>query len=309
MKRIRREFYFTKKERKSLLILSFIIVILLIGLLLIYKFDKPKVYTFTELGLENIVEKKDPLQTNKKVSKTKVAKKQRYKFDPNTITEDSLKALGIKQYAINNLLKYRSKGGMIKDVEHFYKIYGMENYKGEFDEYMLFKASATLPLKNHNPDIQYTKENNKNTNELIVDKKPISIVSLKRVDINRSDSFELQSLKGIGSVMAKRMIKYRDALGGFYDVSQLEEVYGLSTQTYMDINHLIEVDNAAIKKININDVDEAELEKHPYITKKQASIIIKYRNNHGKYQNFEDFSKVKIFSNEELIKLRNYISY
>lgn len=309
MKRIRREFYFTKKERKSLLVLSFIIIILLIGLILISKFDKPRVYTFKELDIEKLVELKDTIHSKKIVDKNKISKKVRSKFDPNTITEDSLRDLGINQYAIKNLLKYRSKGGKIKDIGHFYKIYGMENYKGEFDDLLIFKESALSPTSIEYSDINNPKGSNKKEYVQKFENKPISIVSLKSVDINRADSFELQTLNGIGSVIAKRIIKYRDALGGFYDLLQLEEVYGMNSQTFMEINHLIKIDDSIIKKININHVDEFILEKHPYITKKQASIIIKYRNNHGNFYNFEDFSKVKIFSNEELKKLRNYLSF
>lgn len=309
MKRIQREFYFTKKERKSLMVLSLIIILLLIGLILIYKFDKPKVYTFKELNVEKFEEVKDTLHSNKKGYFNKTSKKQRFKFDPNTVTEDSLKALGINRFAINNLLKYRSKGWKIKDIEHFYKIYGMDNYKGELDEYLIFKEAEVVSAKNENSNINSPTGNNKKEYIQNFENKPISIVSLKSVDINRADSFELQSLKGIGSVIAKRIIKYRDALGGFYDLLQLEEVYGMNSQTFMEINHLIKIDDSIINKIDINKVDDVTLERHPYISKKQASIIVKYRNNHGGFKSLEDFAKVKIFSTSELEKISHYIKY
>ncbi len=180
---------------------------------------------------------------------------------------------------------------------------------GESNDPLIFKEAEVVSAKNENSNINSPTGSNKKEYVQNFENKPISIVSLKSVDINRADSFELQSLKGIGSVIAKRIIKYRDALGGFYDLLQLEEVYGMNSQTFMEINHLIKIDDSIINKIDINAVDDVTLERHPYITKKQASIIVKYRNNHGGFKCLEDFAKVKIFSTSELEKIRHYIKF
>ena len=282
----------------------------MLGLVIVYKFDQPEKFTFTDLNIENVESEIDTINQKQISKERKEFRKQRFEFDPNTIGSDSLKLLGISQYAISNLLKYRAKGGKIKNVEQFNKIYGMEKHKGEFNDLLIFNESINDNLNNKEQK-EYKNYNTEKQQvyDQIVSNKPIPIVRLKNVDINRADSFELQGLKGIGSVLAKRIIKYRDGLGGFYDVTQLEEVYGMTPQTFMDINHLIKIDVAAIKKINVNTADEFELDKHPYLTKKQSSIIIKYRNNHGNYNNFEDFTKVKIFTPEELEKLKYYLSY
>ena len=146
------------------MVLSVIIILLLIGLILIYKFDKPKVYTFEELNVEKFEEVKDTLHSNKKGYFNKTSKKQRFKFDPNTVTEDSLKALGVNRFAINNLLKYRSKGWKIKDIEHFYKIYGMDNYNGELDEYLIFKEAVNNAVKYSDTEkIEITSSNQNKT--------------------------------------------------------------------------------------------------------------------------------------------------
>jgi competence ComEA-like helix-hairpin-helix protein len=116
-------------------------------------------------------------------------------------------------------------------------------------------------------------------------------------------------LNGIGNVLARRIIKYRDALGGFYDIEQIQEVYGLNYETFSKINHQIKITPNEIKKINVNIATVESLAKHPYISNKNASVVIKYRNNHGPYKNFEDFKKVKVFSEEEFEKLRPYLDY
>ena len=49
------------------------------------------------------------------------------------------------------------------------------------------------------------------------------------VELNTADTTILKKVPGIGSTFARRIIKYRELLGGFYDVSQLAEVYDIRT--------------------------------------------------------------------------------
>ena len=59
-------------------------------------------------------------------SKT-VFKKQRFPFDPNTVSFDSILLLGFSKFAAKNLVNFRSKGGKIKDLQklpNYIKKYG-----------------------------------------------------------------------------------------------------------------------------------------------------------------------------------------
>src|SRR5690606_1541748 len=47
-------------------------------------------------------------------------------------------------------------------------------------------------------------------------------------DINTVDSLQLSMLKGIGTVLSARIVKYRDHLGGFHSKDQLSEVFNIS---------------------------------------------------------------------------------
>ena len=44
------------------------------------------------------------------------------------------------------------------------------------------------------------------------------------VDLNKADTSILKRIPGIGSTLARMIVVYRQRLGGFYDVSQLQEV-------------------------------------------------------------------------------------
>ncbi|MBR2261187.1 MAG: helix-hairpin-helix domain-containing protein [Paludibacteraceae bacterium] len=56
-----------------------------------------------------------------------------------------------------------------------------------------------------------------------------------RVELNSADTTELKRLRGIGSVLSARIVKYRNKLGGFSSVEDLKNVYGLSDETYQSI--------------------------------------------------------------------------
>ncbi len=56
-----------------------------------------------------------------------------------------------------------------------------------------------------------------------------------RIEINRADTTEWKRLRGIGTVLSARIVKYRTKIGGFKSVEQLQKIYGLSEETYQSI--------------------------------------------------------------------------
>ena len=61
------------------------------------------------------------------------------------------------------------------------------------------------------------------------------------VDINTADQAELESLPGIGPVLAQRIIKYRTKYGLFNSIEDINVIYGLLPETYELIKNLITV--------------------------------------------------------------------
>lgn len=51
------------------------------------------------------------------------------------------------------------------------------------------------------------------------------------VDINTADAARLQTIKGVGPVMAQRIIDYRNSNGRFTSVDQLQQVSGIGSKT------------------------------------------------------------------------------
>ncbi len=319
--------YFTKNERRSLLLLAGLVLGSVMLIYLIYYYDKPELYKMDDLLPKEILDTiaaNEFIETNHHYVKfvpKKIDQKKLRKFDPNTVSIDSLREMGIDKFASSNLEKYRKKG-KIKSKTQFFKIFGMKKYEHFLDSLIQLNSTGSTQ-KNFKPfnDLKaneyktprqsYTSKDSTAKLKLPVKSysSNIPIVKIKVVELNAADSFELESIKGIGAYLSARIVKYRNRLGGFYAVEQLEEVYGLRPESYMNINHLVKADADLIKKIKINNVDEISLAAHPYIGRKTAAILMRYKKQHGDFKSLDDLTKVKIFDEEDIEKLKWYISF
>lgn len=63
------------------------------------------------------------------------------------------------------------------------------------------------------------------------------------IDLNDATAEDLESLPGIGPVLAGRILEYRDANGGFKSVDELKNVSGIGDKIFASIENLVEVVN------------------------------------------------------------------
>lgn len=101
--------------------------------------------------------------------------------------------------------------------------------------------------------------------------------TLTRVEINTSDSAILVDSANIRTYLAKNIIKYRSLLGGYYNISQLKEVYGVKEKSYTYLKKVCFVDSSKINKININTITFKKLLSHPYFDYDTVKKIINQR--------------------------------
>lgn len=62
-----------------------------------------------------------------------------------------------------------------------------------------------------------------------------------KVRINTATSEELQTLPGIGAVIAERIIRYREQHGPFASIEDIRQVSGIGEKTYQEIKDLITI--------------------------------------------------------------------
>ncbi len=155
---------------------------------------------------------------------------------------------------------------------------------------------------------QVTSLKNNTTNEKKADSYSYKTDEAFTIEINSADSNSFGRINGIKRYIAARIIKFRRALGGFYSVSQLKEVYGLNPEIIDSNMQHFTVDESKVKTININNADINELKHHPYIGYSLAKVIVAYREQHGNFTSKADLKKIVIITDEEYEKLAPYIT-
>lgn len=285
-------FTFSRNERKGITILLVIIFILAIANKMIFFFETPgriDPVLFDsarhELGLLNDSVNRQLIDSvdNSKVLPESLPITELFQFDPNKATDDEFLKLGLLVKQIQTIRNYQQKGGSFKNREGFFRMWGLsDNQKKRLADYIRIEPLEPVYAleKATVPDFE--------------------------IELNSADSILLKALPGIGDKLSKRIVKYRDLLGGFYSLSQLKEVYGLSEQTIGLIGDQITLDAKKIRKIDLNFADLYELSKHPYLQKNLAKRIVEFRTKHGKIQDLTVLRDSMILNIDEYNRIKPY---
>lgn len=97
-----------------------------------------------------------------------------------------------------------------------------------------------------------------------------------RVDINQASMKRLMEVNGIGPVLSKRIVKYRNLIGGFHSVNQLEEVYGIDQEVLDGFRKQLWFNKNTLNRINIFTASVDSLSSHFYISERTARTIKDY---------------------------------
>jgi len=128
------------------------------------------------------------------------------------------------------------------------------------------------------------------------------------IDINTADSAAWVALSGIGPGFAKRIMTYREKLGGFYQVDQLKEVYGLDSLWVKENKALLKVGVGVYRFLAINQVEWKDF-KHPYLPYGQSKVVLAYRKQHGLLKDFEALEKIQLLDLVAWKRLKPYLSF
>ena len=125
------------------------------------------------------------------------------------------------------------------------------------------------------------------------------------VEVNSADTTELKKIPGIGSGIAGGIVRYRERLGGFYALSQLEEVKHVTPE----LLKWFKLDNDSIRKLEINKASLAKLRAHPYLTFYQAKVIVEHRRKKGQIKSLSQLALYEEFTEKDLERLSAYVSF
>ena len=314
-------FAFNQSETKGFLFLIFLIFVLIVSVF-IFDFlpDKQQVTrTIDPKKVEEMMAKISVKEANKK---SKYYDKYENKFekydnenhvvrtiklspfDPNQVSQAQLEELGIAPWMAKRIINYRTKGGQFRKKEDLQRIYDFPA-----DLYTKLEPYITLPEKDGKPFVAFTKpEENLEVKIATVTAPTKESFKLTTFDLNHADTNDLKRLKGIGSKLSARIIKYRDNLGGFYTENQVREVFGLDSIVVEEILKYATIKDPSLKKIKINEVSTEEF-KHYYIRPYIAKSIIAYRQQHGNFTSKKDFEPIKLLDAKTLDKIFPYFEF
>lgn len=129
------------------------------------------------------------------------------------------------------------------------------------------------------------------------------------IQINSASAEEFQKLYGIGEVLSTRIVKFREALGGFVSVSQISETYGLEMEVFQDIQEQLVLEPQGVYQHDLNLESVDELANHPYISEHLAQQMVNFREKVKQFESDEDVKKLYFMDDELFKKLRPYIKY
>ncbi|SKB56429.1 ComEA family DNA-binding protein [Dyadobacter psychrophilus] len=228
-----------------------------------------------------------------------------FDFDPNSASVEELETLGIPTFLANRIEKFRSKGGKFRKKEDLLNIYDFPSELFHKLEKHIVFASTTNPEK-INAKTETLKETRKTTHSTF--NRPAQ-PAITPFDINTADTTELVKLRGIGSKLSMRILKFRDALGGFHTTDQYAEIFGLDSLALSELHRYGKV-NSAAKKININSITVEELGKHSYFKNKRiTTAIINFRHQHGPFRVVDDLRKVRVLDDNMIKKIEPYLRF
>lgn len=297
-------FDFNKRERNGSLFLLFILFLIILSYLFLPFFIK-KEYVVSEKAkfeMESFVEKyralNDSLEAQRinsyavnfnrvdySVSKQALTP---FEFNPNKMSESDWKRLGLSDWQVKSIQKYTQKGGTFRTNEDFRKMYAISD-----DDFDILEPYIVIPA---------------DSSKFVAAKPQKVEFRHEPIDLNKADTFDLRKIPGIGVALSRRIFNYRERLGGFYDASQLFEVYGMDSARVEKVTPYLSINDSEIRKININKADVKELLKHPYIDYYIAKSIDVHRQQFGRFNRLEELKEATLMYDELFNKLKPYLS-
>ena len=222
-------------------------------------------------------------------------------FDPNTADSATLVRLGLTPRLARRICRYRAAGGRFRHARDLARIYGMDTAAlRRLRPYIRIAAAPGA-----NPSFRKPRPLEK-SHYAYTPYPSRKLPRGRQLDLNAADSAELLRVPGVGPYFARRIVRYRQRLGGFVSPEQLREIPNLpdSVQTWFRVTA-----EKAQRPLRLNTATFRELLRHPYLNYEQVKAIVNYRERQGALQTLQELSLSEAFSAADLERLTPYVSF
>ena len=325
-------FYFPKSDRKGILAALLVATAAIVGVWLVGRSNSTTVGE-EDIGGEAEKAMEDGQKGDNRYYATEGRTLHLQPFDPNLADSTQLLELGLQPWQVRSIYRYRAKGGVFRQPEDFARVYGLtvKQYR-ELEPYIRispeYRPAADVYGQRRQASRQArggagrvapgewrSEKAEKGGGGVAPDNAPsysrdtlrfpVKLRVGETVDLNTSDTTMLKKVPGIGSYYARKVVAYREKLGGFYSAGQLMEIEGFPEEaTDFFVLHASDV-----KRLNVNKLSLAQLRKHPYINFYMAKAITDRRRLKGPLHSLEELSLLPDFTPEVMERLAPYVEF
>jgi competence ComEA-like helix-hairpin-helix protein len=262
-------FNLSRREQRGIIVLFLILLFIIASKFLIpFIVENKKIDTATFEAKVLEFQKKqnqytDSLQNIKNTRFTAQSQLSPFEFDPNNLSIQNWKKLGLTDQQISNIKNYEAKGGKFYQADDLSKIYSISK-----EEYNILKPY--IKIKTEQPETFQI-------DAPTINPRPFNPNTAVAEDFNEMN---------LPQNLTNAILNYRSKGGSFKIKEDLKTIYVLKEEDYKVLEPFIQLPDQIeftpepeiSLSIEINSADTLDLQQIPGIGPSFASRIVKYRN-------------------------------
>lgn len=313
-------FYFRKSDRKTILILA-VVAVICVGVVILKNSSSRKSANTGQLAAQQQLIRSVTEKDSANNSTQREEKKVFQDFDPNTVSYETLLAMGISEKKAQVFINYRNAGKVFREPDDLLDTYGWtEEDIAPLLPYLHIDAAYGQQDDNprgqqfsssSSPSDSFSRErrlsnvptDSSNTRERYTSNK---FKTLTLVDPNTADTTLLQRIPGIGPYYARSIVRLRERFGGITNLEQLFEINNFPEEAleWLELSA-----QPKVRQISLNQATFKQLAAHPYIGYEHTKAIQNYIRLYGPITSLEQLRNIHIFTDEELNRLLPYLKF
>lgn len=294
MNSLKSHFVFNRSQRSGILFLVLLMTILM-HVNYFYDFSSPDIMDIYSPEMKGLQKEIDSLR----LVEIETRKPKRYPFNPNYMTDFKAYTLGLSPQEFDRLKDFRTKNQWVNSVADFKRVTKVSDVVlAEISPLFKFPEWVNQPKSRSNGFKQDGRH--KGFTELPFNKK---------TDLNLATLSQLEKVSGIGKALSKRIIDYREKLGGFSDDVQLYGVWGLHQDVVKRTLHVFTVKTPkTVRPINLHKASASDIATIPGVSFDLAKEIWEFVVLRGRIESVSELEKIEGLSEAKLKLIQLYLS-